>query len=76
LRYRGCESLSASPVGARDSNHAEIVRELRERGASAPDLIVGYQGVTALIEVKNGCRYQLTTLVKRSRLAAPTSLVA
>jgi hypothetical protein len=29
---------------------------------------VGYQGVTALIEVKNGCRYHLTTLVKRSRL--------
>lgn len=45
-----------------DRNHADIVAELRARGCSvllthqlggdAPDLIVGYRGVTALVEVK------------------------
>jgi len=53
--------------GHKDSNHDAVVRELRQGGASvlethglgdgAPDLVVGYQGVTALVEVKNGARY-------------------
>ena len=66
------------PSGHKDSNHDAIVRELRQCGASvlethalgsgAPDLIVGYQGVTALIEIKNGEGYHQTQREKRLRL--------
>ena len=47
-----------------DANQAEIVKELRKAGASVtpthaagdgfPDLAVGYQGKTFLLEVKDG----------------------
>lgn len=46
----------------KDINHEQVVRELRQLGATvlethqlgsdAPDLIVGFQGITALVEVK------------------------
>lgn len=49
-----------------DANHAEIVRSLRVIGASVedlsrvgggcPDLLVGYHGVTLLLEVKDGTK--------------------
>ena len=47
-----------------DGNHAQVVSVLRRGGATVfstagvgdgfPDLVVGYRGVTHLIEVKNG----------------------
>lgn len=49
-------------IARTDSNQAEIVKKLHEAGASVtdlhqlgggcPDLVIGYHGVTALIEVK------------------------
>lgn len=49
-----------------DANQPEIVRELSARGASVqslsgvgagvPDLLVGYRGVTYLLEVKDGAK--------------------
>jgi hypothetical protein len=71
------------PSGHKDANHDAIVRELRQLGASvlethalgsdAPDLIVGYRGVTALVEVKSNDRVlgrqHVTVRAKRERLA-------
>lgn len=47
-----------------DANHRETVRALRQIGASvqtlaslgdgAPDLLIGFRGVNALLEVKDG----------------------
>ena len=37
-------------------------------GDGAPDLVVGYQDATALVEVKNGARYHQTPREKRLRL--------
>lgn len=66
------------PSGHKDSVHASIVQELRQLGASvlethalgdgAPDLIVGFRGVTALVELKNGARYHQTVTKMRQRL--------
>lgn len=66
------------PRGHKDSVHDAIVAELRQVGCTvmethalgegAPDLVVGYQGITALVELKNGQRYHQTTRAKRERL--------
>jgi hypothetical protein len=66
------------PTGHKDSTHDAIVAELRQLGATvmethalgenAPDLVVGFQGITALVELKNGARYHQTTATKRERL--------
>ncbi len=70
------------PSGHKDSNHDAVVRELRQLGATvlethalgddAPDLVVGYQGVTALVELKSGDRVlgrqHVTVAKKRERL--------
>lgn len=63
----------------KDSNHDQVVRELRAQGATVlethalgnglPDLIVGLNGVTALVELKNGSRDHQTIREKRERLA-------
>lgn len=63
----------------KDSNHAAIVAELRQVGCTvmethslgdgAPDLVVGFQGITALVELKNGARYHQTVKACRERLA-------
>lgn len=49
-----------------DSNHAAIVRQLRQVGATVqslasqgqgcPDLLVGYRGANHLLEVKDGAK--------------------
>jgi Holliday junction resolvase len=60
--------------GRIDGNHAEIVRALRQTGASVisladmgegcPDLLVGFRGFNVLLEVKDGnaspCEQRLT----------------
>jgi Holliday junction resolvase len=70
------------PSGHKDSNHDAVVKALRQLGATvlethalgddAPDLVVGYQGVTALVELKSGDRVlgrqHVTVAVKRERL--------
>lgn len=50
--------------GKRDGNHAEIIAALRKAGMSAidlgavgggcPDIAIGWRGVTALVEIKDG----------------------
>lgn len=52
--------------GRRDSNHGEIVATLRKLGFSVadtgnigngfPDLVVGFAGLNALIEIKDGSK--------------------
>ncbi len=80
-RYRG------RPSGHKDSNHDAVVLELRQLGATvlethalgddAPDLVVGYQGQTALVELKSGDkvlgRQHVTVRRKRERLARQTA---
>jgi hypothetical protein len=70
------------PSGHKDANHDAVVKELRQLGATvldthalgddAPDLVVGYQGVTALVELKSGDRIlgrqHVTVAKKRERL--------
>lgn len=66
------------PTGHKDSTHDTIVAELRAVGCSvmethalgdgAPDLVVGFQGHTALVELKNGARYHQTVTALRERL--------
>jgi Holliday junction resolvase len=53
-----------------DSNHAEIVKKFRELGASVfdssgigrgfPDILVGFNGNTALVEIKSGEKKKFT----------------
>jgi hypothetical protein len=67
----------------KDDNHDRVVRELRQVGCTvmethalgdgAPDLVVGYQGQTALVELKNGARYHQTVKACRDRLARQTA---
>jgi hypothetical protein len=70
------------PSGHKDANHEAIVLELRQLGATvlethalgddAPDLVVGYRGITALVELKSGDRVlgraHVTQRRKRERL--------
>lgn len=70
----------------KDSNHDAVVAELRAHGATVlethalgnglPDLIVGYRGVTALVELKNGSRDHQTIREKRERLARQAAYLA
>jgi hypothetical protein len=56
--------------GKTDSNHSDIVAAFRKLGCSvlslaplgrgAPDLAVGYGGLTCLVEVKSGPKAKLT----------------
>ena len=65
-------------LGHLDKNHAEIVKALRSVGCSVlslasvgsnvPDLLVGYRGVTYLLEVKRGDGLEANTLAKKVRL--------
>jgi Holliday junction resolvase len=74
------------PVGHKDSCHDAVVKELRQVGCTvmethalgdgAPDLVVGYQGVTALVELKNGARYHQTQREKRERLSQQAEYLA
>ena len=53
-----------------DLNHAEIVKKFRELGASVfdssgigrgfPDILVGFNGNTALVEIKSGEKKRFT----------------
>ena len=53
-----------------DENHQEIVKKFRELGASVfdasgigrgfPDILVGYNGNTALVEIKSGEKKKFT----------------
>jgi Holliday junction resolvase len=53
-----------------DLNHAEIVKKFRELGASVfdssgigrgfPDILVGFNGNTALVEIKSGEKKKFT----------------
>jgi hypothetical protein len=70
------------PSGHKDQNHDAVVRELRQLGATvlethalgddAPDLVVGWRGVTALVELKSADkvlgRQHQTVRLKRERL--------
>lgn len=74
------------PSGHKDENHDRVVSELRQAGCSvmethalgdnAPDLVVGWQGVTALVELKNGARYHQTVTKMRERLARQADYLA
>jgi hypothetical protein len=74
------------PAGHKDSNHAAIVAELRQVGCTvmethalgdgAPDLVVGYGGVTALVELKNGARYHQTQRAARERMQRQADYLA
>jgi hypothetical protein len=78
------------PSGHKDANHDTIVGELRQLGATvlethalgdgAPDLVVGYQGLTALVELKSADRIlgrqHVTVAKKRERLARQTAYLA
>jgi len=62
----------------KDTNHAAVVAELRQLGCSvlethqlgddAPDLVIGYHGVTALVEIKSGAAHHRTQRLARERM--------
>lgn len=53
-------------IAKRDRNHAEIVKRFRDLGCSVldlgsvgggcPDILVGYGGINALVEIKDGSK--------------------